>query len=139
MIKTFKEHFKSGLASVNPNFPLSEWDQLIPQANITLNLLRSSRVNPKFSAYAHVHGKFNFRATLLVLPGTKVLAHVSSDKRGTWDLNGEVDWCVGPYLQHYHCAQCYFPRTRTVRDCDKVEFFPHGVPFPRVTANDHLK
>ena len=38
-IQTFKNHFKAGLASVNPNFPLSEWDRLIPQANITLNLL----------------------------------------------------------------------------------------------------
>ena len=25
-IQTFKNHFKAGLASVNPNFPLSEWD-----------------------------------------------------------------------------------------------------------------
>ena len=38
-IQTFKNHFKSGLASVDPNFPLSEWDRLLEQANITLNLL----------------------------------------------------------------------------------------------------
>ena len=51
-IQTYKNHFKAGLASVNPNFPLSEWDRLLEQANITLNLLRSSRVNPKLSAYS---------------------------------------------------------------------------------------
>ena len=28
-IQTFKAHFKSCLATVNPNFPLSEWDRLI--------------------------------------------------------------------------------------------------------------
>jgi len=138
-IKTFKEHFKSGLASVDPNFPLSEWDRLIPQANITLNLLRNSRVNPKLSAYAYLYGDFNFRATPLAPPGTKVLAYISPEKRGTWDLNGEVGWYVGPSLHHYRCVQCYFPRTRMIRDCDTVEFFPHAVPFPRVTVNDHLK
>ena len=138
-IKTFKEHFKAGLASVNPNFPLSEWDRLLPQANITLNLLRNARVNPKLSAYSYMYGEFNFRATPLAPPGTKIIAHVSPDKRGTWDLNGEQGWYVGPSLSHYRCVQCYFPRTREVRDCDTVEFFPHDIPFPRVTLEDHLK
>ena len=40
-IQTFKNHFKAGLVSVDSNFPLSEWDRLLEQANITLNLLRS--------------------------------------------------------------------------------------------------
>ena len=38
-IQTFKNYFESGLASVDPNFPLSEWDRLLEQANITVNLL----------------------------------------------------------------------------------------------------
>ena len=138
-ILTFKEHFKTCLATVDPNFPLSEWDRLIPQTNITLNLLRNARVNPKLSAYSYIHGEFNFRATPLAPPGTKVVAHVSTDKRGTWELNGEQGWYVGPSLSHYRCVQCYFPRTRDVRDCDTVEYFPHTIPFPRVTVNDHLK
>ena len=39
VIQAYKNHFKSGLASIDPNFPLSEWDRLLEQANITLNLL----------------------------------------------------------------------------------------------------
>ena len=50
-IQTYKNNFKSGLATTDPKFPLSEWDQLIQQANITLNLLRTASVNPKLSAY----------------------------------------------------------------------------------------
>lgn len=38
-IQTCKNNFKAGLASVSPNFPLSEWDRLLNQANITLNVL----------------------------------------------------------------------------------------------------
>jgi len=138
-ILTFKEYFKTCLASVDPNFPLSEWDRLIPQTNITLNLLRNARVNPKLSAYSYIYGKFNFKATPLAPLGTKVIAHISPDKRGTWDLNGEQGWYVGLSLSHYRCVQCYFPQIRDVRDCDMVEFFPHKILFPRVLVNDHLK
>ena len=51
-IQTYKNHFKAGLATTNPKSPLSEWDRLTQQANITLNLLRTARFNPKLSAYA---------------------------------------------------------------------------------------
>ena len=53
-IQTHKNHFKAELATTDPKFPLSEWDQLIQQANITLNLLRTARVNPKLPAYAYI-------------------------------------------------------------------------------------
>ena len=55
-IQTFKNHFKAGLATLDPDFPLAEWDRLISQENITLNLLRSSSL----SAYAYLFGKFDF-------------------------------------------------------------------------------
>jgi hypothetical protein len=41
-IRTFKEHFVAGISSVDPYFPLHLWDRLLPQAEITLNLLRTS-------------------------------------------------------------------------------------------------
>ena len=41
-IRTFKNHFVAGLASTHPQFPLYLWDELLPQAELTLNLLRSS-------------------------------------------------------------------------------------------------
>jgi hypothetical protein len=46
-IRTFKEHFVAGLSSVNPAFPLHLWDRLLPQAEITLNLIRTSRLHPQ--------------------------------------------------------------------------------------------
>jgi hypothetical protein len=45
-IRTFKERFVAGLSSVDPAFPLHLWDRLLPQAEITLNLLRTSRLHP---------------------------------------------------------------------------------------------
>ncbi|KAI2496142.1 hypothetical protein MHU86_18373 [Fragilaria crotonensis] len=55
-IRTFKNHFIAGLCSVDKHFPLHLWDRLLPQAETTLNLLRGSRINPKLSAYAQLHG-----------------------------------------------------------------------------------
>ena len=81
-IQTYKHHLKEGLASVYPNFPLSEWHQLIEQANITLNLLRTARVNQKLSAYSYIFRELNISATPLAPPVTKVVAHVSPEKRG---------------------------------------------------------
>jgi hypothetical protein len=53
-IRTFKEHFVTGLSSIDPTFPLRLWDRLLPQAEITLNLLRTSRLHPQLSAAAHL-------------------------------------------------------------------------------------
>ena len=91
-IHTWKKHFKAGFASTDPNFPLSEWDQLIPQANITLNLLRSAQSNPALLAHAYIYGLYNFLATPMDPLGTNVVVHLHSLQSGTWELNGDVDW-----------------------------------------------
>ena len=41
-IQTFKNHFISGLYSVDAGFPLQLWCYLLHQGEITLNLLRTS-------------------------------------------------------------------------------------------------
>ena len=76
-IQTFKNHFIAGLASVNKNFPIHLWCRLLPHCLITLNLLRTSRINPKLSAYAQLHGAYNFNRTPLAPPGTKIIIHDS--------------------------------------------------------------
>ena len=39
-IQTFKKHFKEGLSTLHLDFPMAEWDCLLPQAFLTLNLLQ---------------------------------------------------------------------------------------------------
>jgi hypothetical protein len=74
-IRTWKNYIIAGLCSTNEFFPLHLWDCLLPQAMITLNLMRGSRINPKLSAYAQINGAFDFNQTPLAPPGTKVLVH----------------------------------------------------------------
>jgi hypothetical protein len=74
-IQTFKNHFISGLYSIDPNFPLKLWDKLLPQTTLTLNLLRKSIINPRMSDYAQLNGRFDFNRAPLAPPGTRVIAH----------------------------------------------------------------
>ena len=61
----------------DPSFPRSEWDLLIPQCNITLKLLRSSRRQPHLSAYTCLFGHYDFNKTPLAISGTRVIVHVT--------------------------------------------------------------
>ena len=72
-------------------------------------------------------------------PGTKIIAHKDSATRGTWDLNEESGWYVGPAMEHYRCVKGYFPRSKRTRICDTVTFFPHAIPFPEVRIDDYLR
>ena len=88
-IQTFKNHFVAGLASVDPDFPLGEWDRLLKQAEITINMLRGARVNPKLSAYAYLFGQLNYNATPMAPPRTRVVAHANPSTRSSWDPHGQ--------------------------------------------------
>jgi hypothetical protein len=43
-IRTFKEHFIACLASVDPDLPVHLLDRLLPQAEMMLNLIHTSRL-----------------------------------------------------------------------------------------------
>jgi len=138
-IRTFKNHFVSILCTVDKQFPLSEWDRLLPQATLTLNLLRSSRIHPSLSAHASLFGQFDFNRTPLAPPGTRIVAHASSDSRTPFGAHGKVGWNIGPSLEHYRCWKCYFPDTLAERDVLKVDFFPEKIPFPTFTRDAYLQ
>jgi hypothetical protein len=82
-IRTFKKHFVAGLSSVDPSFPLHLWDRLLPQAEITLNLLRTSRLHPQLSAAAHFRGLVDYNKTVFAPPGCKIIAHEKPGNRRT--------------------------------------------------------
>jgi hypothetical protein len=88
-IRTFKEHFEAGLATVNPGLPAHLCDRLLPQAEITLNLLRSSRLHPQLSASAHYHGLIDYNKTAFGPSGCKIIAHEKPSQRRTWAAHGQ--------------------------------------------------
>jgi hypothetical protein len=93
-IRTFQNHFIAGLCSVDTDFPLHLWDHLLPQAELTLNLMRGSRLNPTLSAWAQVHRNYDYNRTPLGPPGCRVLAHEKSAARTTWSPHALDGWRV---------------------------------------------
>ena len=121
---------------MDKNFPLHLWCHLLDQAELTLNMLRTSRINPNLSAHEQLHGIHDFNATPLAPPGTKCIAHEKSSQCGTWAPHGQHGWYVGAAPEHYRCYQIYIPKTQGTRVCDTVEFFPTHCQKPRVSSHD---
>ena len=135
-IRTFQNHFIAGLCTTHKDFPLSAWDKLIPQAKITLNLLRGSRMNPKLSAYEQVFGAFDFNRTPITPPGIKVLVHIKPDKRAKWTPHAIRGFYVGSALEHNRNYRTYIPKTRKERTSDTVVWFPEEIPMPGASTED---
>jgi hypothetical protein len=131
-IRTFKEHFVAGVSSVDPAFPLHLWDRLLPQAEITLNLLQTSRLHPQLSAAAHFHGLVDYNKTAFAPPGCKIIAHEKPGKRRTWAPHGQHGYSLGPAMHHYRCQNVYISSTASERIVDTLEFFPHNYQMPQL-------
>jgi hypothetical protein len=121
-IRTFKEHVVAGLSSVDPAFPLHLWDRLLPQAEITLNLLRTSRLHPQLSAAAHFHGLVDYNKTAFAPPGCKIIAHEKPGKRRTWAPHGQHGYSLGPAMHHYRYQNVYISVTASERIVDTLKF-----------------
>jgi hypothetical protein len=117
-IRTFKEHFLVGLSSVDATFPLHLWDRLLPHAEITLNLLRTSRLHPQLSAAAHFHGLVDYNKTAFSPPGCKIIAHEKPVKRRTLTPHGQHGYYLGPPMHHYRCQNVYISATASERIMD---------------------
>jgi len=137
-IQTFKDHFKAILCSCDPRFPLFYWCLLIPQAVLTLNLLRTSRLNPKLLAWSCLNGPFDYDAHPIAPLGTHVVMHQKPGQRATWAPSGIDGWYVGPDFECYRCYTCINWRTNKVVHPDTVAWFPHQVHMPTSSTTEVL-
>ena len=126
-IRTFKNHFIATLCTVDKDFPLQLWDTLLPQAELCLNLLRGSRLDPRISAWEQLHGKYNFDAHPLAPLGIRVVMHEKPSQRGSWAPHGVVGFYLGPALQHYRCYRGWVVKTQRERVVDTVAWHPQAI------------
>jgi len=123
-IQTFKAHFIAILAGVNDKFPLSLWCHLLEPTELTLNLLRQSKVAPKISAFAHVHGHHDYMKNPFAPLGCAIKAHVKLEDRQMWDARLDAGFSLGTSMQHHRCFCMYITKTRATRIGNTV-FFKH--------------
>jgi hypothetical protein len=137
-LRTFTEHFKAGLATDNPYFPARLWYRLLPQAEITLNLLRSSRLHPQLSAAAHYNGLIDYNKTAFAPPCCKIIAHEKPSQRRTWAPHGQPVWSPGPAMDHYRCQNVYITATESERIVDTLDVLPYNSPMPQMSSTDRI-
>jgi len=113
-IQTFKDHFKAVLCGRDPRFPMFYWCLLIPQTVLTLNLLRTSRLNPKHSAWSCLNGPYDYNAHPITPLGTHVVMHQKPGQCATWAPSGIDGWYVGHDFERYQCHTCINWRTNKV-------------------------
>ena len=124
-ICTFKDHFLAILAGTAPNFPRDRWDLLLPQAELTLNLLRLSPTKPDQSAWEHLFGPYNFDATPMGPAGSRVIIHSKAQQRHSWEYRGHDGFYIGPALKHYRCYRVLNKVSHAVAITDALKFRHH--------------
>jgi hypothetical protein len=114
------------------------WDRLLPQAEITLNLLQTSRLHPRLSATAHYHGLVDYNKTAFPPPGCKIIADKKPGKRRTWAPHGQHGYSLGPAIHNYRCQNVYISTMASERIVDALELFPHNYQMPQLSSTERL-
>jgi hypothetical protein len=137
-IRNFKAHFLSVLAGTAKDFPASLWDRLLPQSEITINLLRQSNATPNVSAYAHLCGPFDYNKMPLAPMGCAVQVHEKTDKRGTWAYHSVDGWYLATSPEHYRTHLCHIKDTKSERFTDTAQFSHKNITRPTITQADKV-
>jgi hypothetical protein len=110
----------------------------LSQAEITLNLLQTSRLHPQLSAAAHFHGLVDYNKTAFAPPGCKIIAHEKLGKRRTWAPHRQHVYSLGPAMHHDRCQNVYISTTASERIVDTLEFFPNNYQMQQLSSTDRL-
>ena len=137
-IKLFKNHFLSIMSGVDKSFPTYLWDKLLPQAELTLNLLRQSNATPSVSAHAHLFGNFDYNRMPLAPMGCAVQIHEDADKRGSWSPHTVDGWYLGTSPDHYRSHIIHVKGTKADRISETVFFKHKYLTNPTVTHADKV-
>ena len=137
-IQTFKSHFIATLAGVSDTFPIHQWDELIPQVVLTLNLLRQSNVAPNISAYSYHHGPFDYNRMPIAPMGCAVQFHIKPGRRKSFGEHSADGWYLRTSPEHYRCHVVFVKATRAKRITDTVFFKHKYITQPTVTPADAI-
>ena len=136
-IQDWKAHFISGLATVDPTFPIAAWNELIYQGMLTINHLRAYTTNNSLSAYEGIHGrKYDFVAHPLYPPGVRVVVLEPANQRESWAPHGLDGFYIGPALETYQSYRCWILSTNGVRVSDSISVHPHKLKLPGSLRED---
>ena len=137
-IHNSKAHFLSILAGTATSFPPNLWDRILPQAEVTINLLQQYNATPKVSTYAHLSGPFDYNNMTLLPMRCEAQVHDKTNKRGTWAYHSVDGWYLATSPEHYRTHLCHIKTTNSERFTDTVQFSHHKITKPAITHADKI-
>ncbi len=137
-IQTFKAHIISILCGTEKEFPLHLWCCLLPQAEDTLNMLRTARLCLTVSAYTYLWSQHDYNANPFDPLGCKVEAHVKPTVQETWAPHTAAGYYISNAKEHYRCHQVYITNTKHLRTCETIFFKHKYLTMPTITPADAL-
>jgi len=137
-ICTFKDHFLAILSGIDAAFPPYLWDLLLPQAELTLNLLRQSTLNPRISSWEFFQGPFDFNKTPLHPVVCRVLIHAKLATRRSWDFRAKNGFYIGPAMDSYRRFKLVNADTKSQVISDTVEFRHSYLSVPAPSTEDKI-
>ena len=94
-IRTFKDHFLAILAGTASSFPADRWDLLLPQAELTLNLLHLATDIAEPSTWEALFGPYYFDAMPMGPAGCRILIHHKPSICRSWDFHALEGFYLG--------------------------------------------
>ena len=137
-MRTAKNHFIAAMSSTDPSFPFEAWDQTIPHLELTLNLLRPSKLDSTKSAWAGLCGPYDYNRHPIGPLGCLVVAFNPADGRDSFAQHGTIAYYVAPAFEHYRCYTVYVPATKETRIVETLSWHPVGLREPGATWEDDL-
>ena len=83
-LQTYKFCMKSTTASLPPTFPISLCCRLLPQLDLSVNIVHKCWQNPLMSAWTAMEGEYHFDSTPIAPPGTEMRMHEKPSRRRTF-------------------------------------------------------
>ena len=115
------------------------WPEILPQVEITLNLLRESTNNPRVSAWENLFGPYNYEHAPLAPIGTAVTIHEKPDQRASWASHGVAGFYLGPAPDHHKCYKVWATHSSAVRVTDTLAWHPKGYAWETFSVLDIVK
>ena len=94
------------------NLPMYQLQRLLPQAELTLNLLRKSNTTPTVSAYAAIFRQFEYNRMPLGPLGCVVLIHKNPHARASWESHAVYRYYLYTSTDHYRSHACQVKKTK---------------------------
>ncbi len=131
-------HFLRILAGVANDFPHNLWDHLLPQTEITLNLIWQLNATSTVSASAHLSGPFDYNKMPLAPMGCEAQIHEKTNKQRTWGYHSVDGWYLFTSPEHYRTHTCYVKATKSKHHLDEVHFKHKNITNPTITHADKV-